>query len=295
MQHKDSIIPERNRGGYFNGIELDMTKVIKMSGSVEKEGFPDIILKRDNYEEWNRFIRRKLNEVPMMVDWIQGNQDAEQDFSVIPFQTRVVRLRQVLEPGTGVLVDQDVEEWHTHPAYLGEGPAIAQTVYKRISYVKEQDARKWVQQKEKGWKIIIDYLSLDIERDIQRIPQYAERMASRNVQWLWLEVRKIGSDQGSSSIARCMKKLESTTIEGEAWRAYFDEVLTSWNKIESIPGIWEEKFKEAFTTLFIEGVKTMKDPKMKLTAEISAQMARDRYEENWDLLYSKMGDYLEEQ
>ncbi len=82
-----------------------------------------------------------------------------------------MRLRQVPEPGTGALVDQEVEEWHTHPAYLGEGPAIAQTVYKRICYAKEQDARKWAQQKEKGWKIIIDYLSLDIERDIQRIPQ----------------------------------------------------------------------------------------------------------------------------
>ena len=68
-----------------------------------------------------------------------------------------------------------------------------------------------------------------------------------------------------------MKKLQSISIEGEAWRAYFDEVLTSWNKIESMPGTWEEKFKEAFTSLFIEGVKTMKDPKMKLTAEISAQ------------------------
>ncbi len=107
-------------------IELDKTKVIKMSASVEKGSFPDFILKRDNYEEWNQFICSKLNDVHMMVDWIQGNQDAEQDFSAIPFQTRVVRLRQEPEPGTGVLVGQDVEEWHTHPAYLGEGPAIAQ-------------------------------------------------------------------------------------------------------------------------------------------------------------------------
>ncbi len=84
---------------------------------MEKESFPDFLLKRDNYEERNQFIRRKLNEVPMMEDWIQGNQDAEQDFNVIPFQTRVVRLRQVPEPGTGVLVDQEVEEWHTNPAY----------------------------------------------------------------------------------------------------------------------------------------------------------------------------------
>ena len=83
---------------------------------MEKTAISDIILTRENYEEGNQSIRRKLNEVPMMVDWIQGNQDAEVDLSVIPFQTRVVRLRQVPEPGTGVLVDQEVEEWHT-PTY----------------------------------------------------------------------------------------------------------------------------------------------------------------------------------
>jgi hypothetical protein len=66
---------------------------MNMSASIEKATIPDIILKRDNYEEWNQSIRRKLNEVPMMVDWIQGNQDVEMDFSVIPFQMRVVRLR----------------------------------------------------------------------------------------------------------------------------------------------------------------------------------------------------------
>jgi hypothetical protein len=36
--------------------------------SMEKSLFQDTVLKRDNYEEWNQFIRRKLNEVPMMVD-----------------------------------------------------------------------------------------------------------------------------------------------------------------------------------------------------------------------------------
>ncbi len=36
-------------------------------------------------------------------------------------------------------------------------------------------------------------------------------------------MRKIGTGQGSSSIARCMRKLQSTAIEGEAWRAYFDD------------------------------------------------------------------------
>ncbi len=132
------------------------------------------------------------------------------------FQARVVRLRQGPEPGTGALVDQEVEEWHIHPTYLGEGPAIAQTVYKRVSQMKEQDARKWTLQKEKGWKIIIDYISLDIERGIQRIPQYGERMSARNVRWLWHEARKIGTGQGSLSILRCMKKLQSTTIEREA-------------------------------------------------------------------------------
>jgi hypothetical protein len=67
--------------------------------------FPDIILKRDNYEEWSRFIKRKLNEVRMMIGWIQGNVDAEIDFSVIPIQTRVVRSQEVAEHGTGRMVD----------------------------------------------------------------------------------------------------------------------------------------------------------------------------------------------
>jgi hypothetical protein len=39
-----------------------------------------------------------------------------------------------------------------------------------------------------------------------------------------------------------------------------------------MPGNWEEKFKEAFTSLFIEGIKTIKDAKMKLTAEVTAQL-----------------------
>ncbi len=38
--------------------------------------------------------------------WIQGNQDAETDFTVIPFQTRFTRIQQVAEPGTGTMVDQ---------------------------------------------------------------------------------------------------------------------------------------------------------------------------------------------
>jgi hypothetical protein len=48
-------------------------------------------------------------------------------------------------------------------------------VYKRINYAKELNVQKWIQEKEKekGWKIIIDHLSLDIERDLQRIPVYA--------------------------------------------------------------------------------------------------------------------------
>jgi hypothetical protein len=60
-----------------------------MSDSVGKGFLPSILLKRDNDEEWNQCIRRKLNEVPMMVSWIQGNQDADMDFTVIPFQTRL--------------------------------------------------------------------------------------------------------------------------------------------------------------------------------------------------------------
>jgi hypothetical protein len=70
-----------------------------MAASMEKSSFPDIILKRDNYEEWHQFIGRKLNEVPMMIDWIQGNVDAEMDFSVIPFQTHGPRKLLNLQPG----------------------------------------------------------------------------------------------------------------------------------------------------------------------------------------------------
>ncbi len=85
-----------------------------------------------------------------MVSWIQGNQDAEMDFTVIPFQTCFTRIQKVAEPGTGRVVDQEVEDWHTHQAYLGKGRRAAEMVYKRISMAKEQDARKWIQQKEKG-------------------------------------------------------------------------------------------------------------------------------------------------
>jgi hypothetical protein len=50
----------------------------------------------------------------MMVDSIQENQDVEMDFNVILFQKRVLRLHQVPEHGTGVLVDQEVEDLHTN-------------------------------------------------------------------------------------------------------------------------------------------------------------------------------------
>ncbi len=46
------------------------------------------------------------------------------------------------------------------------------------------------------------------------------------------------------------------------------EGVDTWRKIETF------KFQER---------KTMKDPKLILTAEVTAQMARDRYE-NWDVL-----------
>ncbi len=81
-----------------------------------------------------------------------------------------------------------------------------------------------------------------------------------------------------------MKRLQNTFIEGEACRscrACYDEFLTSWNKIESMSGAWEDKFKEALTSLFVEASKTMKDPRMKSTAEILTQMTRNLYE-NWD-------------
>ena len=45
---------------------------MNMIASMEKATIVDIILnyilERDNYEEWNQCIRRKLNEVPMMVE-----------------------------------------------------------------------------------------------------------------------------------------------------------------------------------------------------------------------------------
>jgi hypothetical protein len=86
---------------YHGRLFWSKEKFLKMSESMEKELLPSMLLKRDNYEEWNQFIRRKLNEVPMMVSWIQRNQDAEMDFSLIPFQTRFMRIQQVPEPGTG--------------------------------------------------------------------------------------------------------------------------------------------------------------------------------------------------
>ncbi len=104
-------------------------------------------------------------------------------------------------------------------------------------------------------------------------------------------MRKIGTGQGSSSIARTIKKLQRLKIKGEDWRSFFGKILTSWRKIESMSGSWEDKFKESFTSLFIEGVKTMKDPKLKLTAEITAQMARDRYK-NWDILLQRWSTIL---
>ncbi len=90
-----------------------------------------------------------------MFGWIQGNVNAEMDFSVIPFQKRGMRTQKVAEPGTGRMVDQEVEEWHTHSAYMSEGPRAAEMIYKSVRQGKEQDARKWDLQKEKGWKIII--------------------------------------------------------------------------------------------------------------------------------------------
>ncbi len=54
-----------------------------MSDSVEKGLLPTILVKRDNYYEWNQSIMRKLNEVPIMVGWIQGNQDAETGNSLL--------------------------------------------------------------------------------------------------------------------------------------------------------------------------------------------------------------------
>ncbi len=46
------------------------------------------------------------------------------------------------EPGTVRMVDHKVEEWHTHQAYLGEGPRAGDMVYKRISQARELNVRK---------------------------------------------------------------------------------------------------------------------------------------------------------
>ncbi len=47
-------------------------------------------------------------------------------------------------------------------------------VYERVSQAKEQDSRKWIQQKEEAWEIIIDDLSLEVEHDLQRVVTYEE-------------------------------------------------------------------------------------------------------------------------
>ncbi len=79
------------------------------------------------------------------------------------------------------------DNFSSHQAYLGEGPKAAEMVCKRISQAR--DARKCCRN-EKGWKVIIfiiiifiDYLSFDVERDLQRVPTYEERMTTHNVWW----------------------------------------------------------------------------------------------------------------
>jgi hypothetical protein len=48
------------------------------------------------------------------------------------------------------MVDVEVEAWHTHQAYMGEGPRAAEVIYKSVRSAKEQDARKWNLKKEEG-------------------------------------------------------------------------------------------------------------------------------------------------
>ncbi len=43
-----------------------------------------------------------------MMAWIQENQEA--NFSAIPFQSRIFRLQQLAESGTGRMLDQSLEE-----------------------------------------------------------------------------------------------------------------------------------------------------------------------------------------
>jgi hypothetical protein len=89
----------------------------------------DIMPKRNNCKEWSQFKKRKLSEVPMMVAWIKGDQEVEINFSVIPFHTRFLNIQQGPESGTGLMVDQEEEEWktkHTHQVCLSEGPNTAE-------------------------------------------------------------------------------------------------------------------------------------------------------------------------
>ncbi len=106
------------------------------------------------------------------------------------------------------MVDVEFEEWHAHQVYLSEGPRAAEVIYKSVRNAKEQDARKWDLQKDKGWKIIIDHLSLDVERDLQRVQLFEERMRMRNVRWLWFEVRKIGTGQGVRRLQGVKERFE---------------------------------------------------------------------------------------
>ncbi len=104
---------------------------------------------------------------------------------------------------------------------MSEGPRAAEMIYKSVRQAKEQDAIKWVQQKEKGWKIIIDYLSL-VTYSVSRCSNNAcGRTMYRDCGL------KCAESEINSTIARCMKKLQNTCIEGEALRACYDDFLTS--------------------------------------------------------------------
>ncbi len=65
------------------------------------------------YEGWTLFIKRKLIMILKMVGWIEGKEGAGMNFSVILIEARIVWIYQVPKTGTGVLLNQEVEDWHT--------------------------------------------------------------------------------------------------------------------------------------------------------------------------------------
>jgi hypothetical protein len=63
-------------------------------------------------------IGRKLKVVSKVAGWIEGNDDIETDLSPISIQTRKLRICQVPEARSWVLVDQRYKERHAHQGVM---------------------------------------------------------------------------------------------------------------------------------------------------------------------------------